>query len=62
MSLVSLLVALVLICLCFWAVTTILRSFGIGDPIAGLVKVVFMIVVVLWALSALGFAPMLRLR
>lgn len=62
MSIVGLLVALVIICLLFWAVTTILRSFGIGDPMAGLVKVVFMIVVVLWALSVLGYAPMLRLR
>ncbi len=54
MSLIGLLVALVVICLVFWAITAILRAFGIGDPIATLVKVVFVIIVVLWALSAVG--------
>lgn len=63
MSLLSLLVALVIICLVWWAVTAILRAFGIGDPIATLVKVVFVIVVVLWLLSVVGgIGPGIRLR
>ncbi len=62
MTLISLLVALVVICLVFWAVNAVLRAFGVGDPVATLVKVVFVIVVVLWALSVLGYGPGLRLR
>lgn len=62
MTIVGLLVALVIACLVFWCVNAILRAFGVGDPIATLVKVVFVIVVVLWLLGALGYAPMLRLQ
>lgn len=62
MSLIGLLVALIVICLLFWAVNAVLRAFGVGDPIATLVKVVFVVIVVLWLLGALGFVPMVRLR
>lgn len=55
MSILSLLVALVIICLLYWAVMKILAAFGIGDPIATLVKVVFVILVILWLLSTFGF-------
>lgn len=63
MSLVGLLVALVIVCLLFWAVTRILAAFSVGDPIATVVKVVFVVLVVLWLVSALGFGtglPKLR--
>lgn len=63
MSLISLLVALVIVCLLWWAVTRILAAFGVGDPIATVVKVVFVVIVVLWLVSALGFStglPTLR--
>lgn len=63
MSLISLLVALIVIGLVWWVVNAILRAFGIGDPIATIVKVVFVIAVVLWMLSAVfGAGPGLRLR
>lgn len=62
MSLIGLLVALIVLCLLFWAVNAVLRAFGVGDPIATLVKVVFVIVVVFWLLGVLGYAPLLRLR
>lgn len=63
MGLLSLLIALVVICLVWWAVTAILRAFGVGDPIATLIKVVFVVLVVLWLLSTvLGYGPGLRLR
>ena len=63
MSLIGLLVALVIVCLAWWAVTAILRAFGVGDPIATVVKVVFVVIVVLWLISALGFGTGLpRLR
>ena len=59
---ITLLVSLVVICLLWWAVTRILAAFGVGDPIATVVKVVFVILVVFWLLSAVGVAPSLRLR
>lgn len=63
MSILGLLVALVVLCLCWWAITAILRAFGVGDPIATLVKVVFVVIVVLWLLSSvLGVGPSLHLR
>lgn len=63
MSLIGLLVALVVVCLVFWAVNAILRAFGVGDPVATLVKVVFVVIVVLWLLSAFGVLPSgVRLR
>ena len=63
MSLIGLLVALIVIGLVWWAVTAILRAFGIGDPIATLVRVVFVIVVVLWLISTVfGLGPTIRLR
>ena len=39
MSLLSLLVALIVIGLAWWCINAILRAFGVGDPIAALVKV-----------------------
>lgn len=62
MSILGLLVALVIICLVYWAIVSILRAFGLGDPIATLVKVVFVIVIVLWLLSAFGFGTGVHLR
>ena len=63
MSLLSLLVALIVVGLVWWAVTAILRAFGIGDPIATLVRVLFVIVVVLWLLGLVtGLGPVVRLR
>ena len=65
MSLIGLLVALVIVCLLWWAVTAILRAFSVGDPIATVVRVVFVVIVILWLISALGVGtglPSLRLR
>lgn len=64
MSILGLLVALVVICLLWWGITRILAAFGVGDPIATVVKVLFVILVVLWLLNAFGIVggPMLRLR
>lgn len=63
MSLIGLLIALVIACLVFWSVNAILGAFKIGDPIATVVKVAFVIVVVLWLVSAVfGVGPGIRLR
>ncbi len=52
---ISLLVALVIFCLVWWAATAILKAFGIGDPIATLVQVIIIIAAVLWLLQRFGF-------
>lgn len=62
MTLLGLLVALIIIALLYWAIVSILGAFGLGDPIATLVKVVFVILVVLWLLSAFGFVGSVPLR
>lgn len=62
MTLLGLLVALIILCLAWWAVNAILRAFGVGDPIATIVKVVFVIVVVLWLLSVVGGLGTIHLR
>lgn len=62
MAILPLLVALVVVCLAWWAVNAILRAFGVGDPIATIVRVVFVVIVILWILSALGVGTGLRLR
>jgi hypothetical protein len=63
MSILGLVVALVVICLLWWAVTRILAAFNVGDPIATVVKVVFVILVVLWLVAQVGgYVPGIRLR
>jgi hypothetical protein len=54
MSIIGLLVALVVVCLLFWAVRKILAAFAIGDPIATLVQVALVVLVILWLLSSFG--------
>jgi hypothetical protein len=54
MSLLSLLVALIIVCLIFWACRAILAAFGIGDPIATIIYVFLVILVVFWLIGALG--------
>jgi len=53
MDLVSLLVGLVIICLVFWACHALMAAFGVGEPVATLVKVVLVIIVVIWLLGSL---------
>jgi uncharacterized membrane protein YwzB len=65
MSIIGLIVALLIVCLCWWAVTALLGAFGVGDPIATVVKVIFVVIVILYLLSAFGLGPnvgTLRLR
>jgi len=54
MSLLSLLVALIVICLVFWAVRALLAAFSIGDPIATVVYVLMVLIVVLWLLGGIS--------
>lgn len=64
MSLLGLLVVLIVGCLLFWCVRQLLAAFGIGEPIATLVQVVFVVILVIWLLQSIGVvtAPALHLR
>lgn len=63
MTILGLLGVLIVIGIVWWAITALLRAFSIGDPIATVVKVLFVVVVVLWLLSAFGVGTGLpRLR
>jgi hypothetical protein len=65
MSILSLLVALILIGCCFLAVRAIAAAFHIPPPIVTVIHVVLMILVVVWLLQAFGLlsgGPLLRLQ
>jgi len=64
MSIISLLVALILIGLLFWGVRAISAAFGIPQPIVTVLYVVLVILVVVWLLQQLGGlsgGPVIRL-
>jgi hypothetical protein len=65
MSILSLLVALILIGLLFWGVRAIAAAFSIPPPIVTVIYVVLVILVVVWLLQSLGGlsgGPALRLQ
>lgn len=60
---IALLVTLIVACVLYWCVQAILSATGIGDPVATVVKVVFVLLLVFWILSQFGYGvPGLRLR
>ena len=61
MSLIGLLIALLLFCLVYWCVMKLLAAFGVGNPIATVVQVVFVLVFVLWLVGEFGYGPRWRL-
>lgn len=64
MSLISLLIVLIVVCVVYWAIRQILAAFAIGPPIATVVQVVFVLIVVLWIVQELGVfsGPVIKLR
>lgn len=54
MNILPILIALIVICLLFWAIRTLMGAFGIGEPISTVVMVIFVVLVVLWLISLLG--------
>jgi hypothetical protein len=61
MSVLTLLVGLLVICLIYWAATRIMAAFGVGEPIHTVVVVVLVLLAIWWLLGVLGIAPGLRL-
>lgn len=54
MPILSILVGLVIILLCWWAVTTLMGAFAVPPQIQTVIMVLFVVLVVLWLLSLLG--------
>lgn len=62
MSLLSLLIALIVIGLVFWAATRLMAAFGIGDPIRTVVLVLLVVFVIVWLLGTLTGSNPLGIR
>jgi hypothetical protein len=61
-SVVSLLLALLVLCVVVWAAQNLMRAFNVGDPIRTVILVVLVVVALVWFLSVLGVNTPLRLR
>lgn len=61
MSLLSLLVVVIVICLLYWALTTLTAAFGLDPRIQAVVIVLFVVIAVLYLLGLVGWGPGLRL-
>jgi hypothetical protein len=65
MSIIGLLILLLVFCLALWCVRALMSAFCIGDPIATVVYVVFVLIFVLFVIQQLGFiggGPVLKLN
>ena len=51
MSLLGLLVAVVILCLLYWAITTLTAAFGLDARIRAVVLVLFVVIAVLYVLA-----------
>ena len=54
MSLLSIVLAIIIVFALIWAVQTLAGSFGIPDPIRGVLLVLIVLLFILWLVSALG--------
>ncbi len=59
---IGLLIIVLMFCVVYWCVMRLLTAFGVGNPIAAVVQVVFVLLFVLWLVGQLGYGPGLRLR
>lgn len=59
---IAILIILIVAAVLYWAVQAILTATGIGEPVATIVKVLFVLLIVFWLLSQFGYGvPGLRL-
>jgi cytosine/uracil/thiamine/allantoin permease len=54
MSLLSIVLAIIIVFALIWAVQTLAGSFGIPDPIRGVILVLIVLVFIIWLVGALG--------
>jgi hypothetical protein len=57
MSLIGLLVALLILCIVYWAATQLMAAFGVGDPIRTVVLVILVLIALVWLLGFVGVMP-----
>lgn len=62
MSILSILLALIVIGVLFWAVRALSGAFGIPAPIVVVIQVILVILCLFWILGALGVGPGVGLR
>lgn len=65
MSLITLLLVLLIVCVVLWAARALIGAFGVEQPIATVIYVVIVLIVVIWLIQSLGLlggGPVLRLR
>lgn len=62
MTLVGLLVGLLIFCLIYWAVTSLLAAFQVGDPVRTVVIVILVILFILWLAGQFGLGVPIRLH
>ena len=61
MDLVSLLIAVLVLCVVIWAVNYLMAAFSLPSQIQAVVYVLIVLFVVLWIVGLLGGGPSLRL-
>ena len=61
MSLVTILLALLLVCLLLWAARALLAAFAIEDPIRTVIYVIIVVLIVLWLISGASTGGAVRL-
>lgn len=60
---IGFLIILIVACVLYWCVQAVLSATGVGDPVATIVKVLFVLLIVFWLLSQVGYGvPGLRVR
>jgi predicted membrane protein len=63
MSLLGLVIALLILCVVYWAAEKLMAAFGVGEPIHTVVIVLLVLLILVWAVGAFtGYGPGLRLR
>ena len=62
MTLLGLLVALLVVCVIWWAAKALMAAFGVGDPIRTVVMVILVLLCLYLLLQALGLVSPIPLR
>lgn len=62
MSLLSILLAVLVLCVVVWAARSLMAAFSVGEPIRTVVIVVLVVLCLVWFLGAVGFVSPIRLR
>jgi predicted PurR-regulated permease PerM len=57
MSIVDLLIAVFVICVCLWAVQRLTSAFSVPEPIATTLLVIVVVVALLWFLGQVHLSP-----